>query len=470
MRVLFTIYPNSRAHLYPIVPMAWALQSAGHEVRVATHAGAVDQVITAGLTPVPLGDPNQSLVRETADCEPPKHPDDVEHYAKILGLSPADKEHWISFYQVLLCPTSDYVRLDRPEPADLIRFARTWQPDLVVWDSTMPAAAIAATLSGAAHTRFLIGHDMFGWAVDQLAAHREDLEAAGLDPNPLASLVRPLAEHHGLDLTDELLLGQWSTETMLAGMRLPTSRKKLFVRHVPYVDPEVFPAWLYDRPATPRVAFSLGESTRRFVPGDWDRTPKIMRAIDGLDLDVVGTLTDGQLCDVERVPGNVRTLDWVNLQHLLPTCSSIIHHGGIGTFSTAVAAKVPQLVCDLEGESIMMRLVEDEPDVMDTGTLRNGYEFDASEEEQAPSTHWEVPAKKLEATPVSDFVIAKGAGVRLDHRAQSVAEIRELIWHVSTDAGYAARAAELHDEWLATPSPSEIIPDLERLAAEHRGR
>lgn len=473
MRVLFSIYPNSRAHLYPIVPLAWALQSAGHEVRVSTHAGAVEQVIMAGLTPVALGDPDQPMVRETPDCEPPKQPEEVERYARIMGLTPEEKEHWIAFFQILLCPTSDYVRLDRPEPDDLIRFTRAWQPDLVIWDSTFPVAAVAAKLAGAAHCRFLIGHDLFGWSVDRLAAHRYELQAAGLDPNPLASLVRPIAERHGLAFRDELFLGQWSIETMLDGLRLPTSTKKLSVRHVPYVDPAVFPAWLYERrPGVPRVAFTLGESTRRFISGDWDRTPKILQALDGLDLDVVATLTTRQLHDVERLPDNVRIFDWVNLEHLLPTCSSVIHHGGIGTYSNAVATSVPQLVCDIEGESIMIRLVEDEPGELATGTLRNGLDLDASgqEQAQAPSTHWEFPAKKLEATHVSNFVMAKGAGARLDHRAQTIPQMRELIWNVATDPRYQDGAAALHKEWLATPSPSEIIPDLERLIAEHRGR
>ncbi|MBY8853560.1 hypothetical protein K7G98_37150, partial [Saccharothrix sp. MB29] len=117
----------------------------------------VDQVVATGLTPVPLGDANQPLVRETADCTPARHQDEVEQYAKVLGLSPEDKEHWITYFQVMLCPSSDYVRVDRPEPDDLIRFARTWQPDLIVWDPVFPAAGIAARLSGAAHCRQPIG-------------------------------------------------------------------------------------------------------------------------------------------------------------------------------------------------------------------------------------------------------------------------------------------------------------------------
>nr|WP_238937357.1 peptidase S8 [Streptomyces clavuligerus] len=56
MRVLFTVWPNP-SHLYPVVPLAWALRSAGHEVCVAAHPEVADAIAAVGLTAVPLGDP-----------------------------------------------------------------------------------------------------------------------------------------------------------------------------------------------------------------------------------------------------------------------------------------------------------------------------------------------------------------------------------------------------------------------------
>ncbi len=484
MRVLFTVYPNSFAHLYPVVPLAWALQSAGHEVRIATHATAAPMIIQTGLTPVYLGDPDQPPVRLTDDCSAPHHQDLVEKYAEVMGLSTEGKEHWIVFYQYLMQPTSDYVRLDRSEATDLVEFAKVWQPDLVFWDAVHPAGAVAAKVSGAAHARLLIGHDMFGWSLDRLEENRDALRAAGLDENPLATLLRPLAEKYGLEVDNELLVGQWSVETMLEGLRLPTSTRKLPMRHVPYVDPQVFPEWLYQRPEQTRcdccgrrnrrrVALSLGESTRRFINGDWDRAPKILKAVGELDdLEIVATLDKAQLHDIDEIPPNVRVVDWVSLPHLMPTCSALIHHGGIGTYSSAVAYAVPQLVCDLEGESVLMRLVDERGDVMKSGTYRLGWEFGVREEggPEEPESHWELPAKKVEATPVSDFVISKGAGVRLDHRKLSVGEIRDLVWKVATDHSYHQQAQSLRDEWLTMPSPSDIIPDLEKLVVQNRRR
>ncbi|MFE5245510.1 MULTISPECIES: nucleotide disphospho-sugar-binding domain-containing protein [unclassified Streptomyces] len=481
MRVLFTIYPNSYAHLYPVVPLAWAFQSAGHEVRVATHHSSAEMILGTGLTPVPLGNPELVPVRLTEDCSQPEHPDVVLKYADVMGLSKEDREHWIVFFQYLLNPISDYVRVDRDEASDLVEFAKTWKPDLILWDPTHPAGGVAGKVSGAAHARLLISQDQFGWSLDRLAENAEALRAAGLDENPIATLLAPLAEKYGLEVDRELLVGQWTVDPMFEDFRLPTSTKKLAMRQVPYVDPQVSASWLHERPegarcdccgrrGTRRVALSLGESVRRFIPGDWDRAPKILKACEGLDdIEFIATLDKMQLADVDKIPSNVRTFDWVPLPALMPTCSTLIHHGGNGTYASAVAFQVPQLVCDIKDESVLLKLVDDEQDELRTGTYRNGYEA-GLREEAASGVHWELPAKKIEATPVSEFVISRGVGDRLDHRAQSVEEIRELIWRTAHDPAYHHAAVNLRSEWLAMPSPSDIIPDLERLVVQNRRR
>lgn len=468
MRVLFTIYPNSIAHLYPVVPLAWALQSAGHEVRIASHASAAEQISSTGLTPVALGDPDGPPVRLTDAGSAPKTPEDVDRYARAMGLTAEERERWITFYQYLFVPISDYVRMDRPEAADLVDFARSWRPDLVLWDVTIPGGAVAARACGAAHARLANGEDVFAFCLERLAECADQLRAAGLDENPLATMLRPLAERYGIEVDKELLIGQWTVDSIPEGMGLPSRATRVHMRHVPYAGPQVFPTWLHEVPERPRVAMSLGESTRRFIVGDWDRTPKIMEALDGLDLEVVATLNSAQLDGVKRVPDNVRTIEWVNLTHLLPTCSALIHHGGIGTYSAAAVAKVPHLVCDIKDESLLLKIAEEQPDPLQSGLYQVGIELGLREQTAAPAGNWELPAKKIEATPVSNFVIAQGSGARLDHRAQSVEEMRDLILEVATADSYRQGAAAVYEQWLATPSPGDIVPVLERMTIEHR--
>lgn len=467
MRVLFTVYP-SHAHLWPVVPCAWALQSAGHEVRVATHAKFTGSVIAAGLTPVALGDPDVVEPRMRPDAKPPARPDEVLHFADVLGLDTEEREHWIAYYQWLLNPISDFVRVDLPYAGELVDFARAWQPDLMVWDPTFACAPVAARACGAAHARMLIGPDYLTWSMDRLAARRDEVLAAGLPENPQADLVRPLAEKYGMDVDYELLHGHWSLDPMPPGLRLPTSAVTLPMRYVPFTGNEVVPRWLYERPQRPRVALSLGESTRRFIKGDWGRAPKIIEAVADLDIELVATLNNLQMEDIDHVPDNVKIIEWVTLTHLLPTCSALIHHGGIGTYAAAAALKVPQIVCDT-GETLLMRAVEVDPRTMADGTYRIGYEFGVREEVEMVTT-WELPAKKLEATPTSSYVVSRGAGARLNHVTQSVDEIRKLVLQVVDQPSYQDGAQAVYDEWLAMPSPADVVASLERLTAEHRRR
>jgi hypothetical protein len=463
MRVLFTPYP-SIAHLLPIVPLAWAFQSAGHEVRVASHASFMGAIAATGLTPVPLGDPAATEARTRDDAKMPAGHDEVLRYAEVLGLDAGQAEHWITFYQYLLNPMADYVRVDLPDAADLVEFARTWRPDLVLWDELFYAGPVAARVSGAAHARFMLGPDEIAWSLDRLAEHRSEVRAAGLSENPLADVMAPIAEKYGLEVDDELMLGQWTLDAMPEGFGPPTNTTTIRMRYVPYSGAEVAQDWLHQQPERPRVALTLGESTRRFIPGDWDRTPKIMAAVSDLDIEVVATLNSLQLQGLEHIPSNVRVVEWVPLTQLLPTCSAIIHHGGMGSFAASRAFAVPQLVCDTE-ESVLLR-----QEKVKTGAYQVGVEFGVREETEVETTQWVLPAKKLEATPTSNFVIWKDAGVRLNHRALSVEEIGKLILQVINEPRYSDGANDTYENWLATPSPADVVHTFEKLTALRRSR
>ena len=54
LRILMSTW-GWRSHFYGLVPLGWALQAAGHEVRVASHPALVPAITAAGLAAVPLG-------------------------------------------------------------------------------------------------------------------------------------------------------------------------------------------------------------------------------------------------------------------------------------------------------------------------------------------------------------------------------------------------------------------------------
>src|SRR5689334_3908713 len=54
VRALF-VTCNAPGHLFTMVPLAWAMQAAGHDVRVAGLPSCAKPTSGAGLIPVPVG-------------------------------------------------------------------------------------------------------------------------------------------------------------------------------------------------------------------------------------------------------------------------------------------------------------------------------------------------------------------------------------------------------------------------------
>lgn len=456
MRVMFAVFP-AKAHFLPLVPYAWALQAAGHDVCVAAPpgypTGVADPdfhavVTAAGLKSVTCGKPQPLAVHDRDD---PAYAallptiEESESYVRALALQDDERAEWDVFYHFSMLAIRDYhPPTPRQDVDEVIAFARTWQPDLVLWDAWFPCGAVAAKACGAAHARVLVSPDYTGWAT----ARFPDLPA-GTGPhmpaNPLAETMRPLATRHGVTLDRELLLGQWTVNPFPADLDLPTDVRTLPVRYVPYTGSGVMPAWLHARPERPRIALSLGVSARAFLKEDWGRTKKLLEAVDGLDADVIATLNDNQLAEVSTVPDNVHVMEYVPLDQLLPTCSAIIHHGSTGTFAAACAAGIPQLICDTDEPTRLY--ATDTPD----GIV------------------WDFPCQKqLTATRTSRFVTDRAAGARLDHQKQSAAEIREEVLRVLNDPAVTHHARGIRAQWLATDSPVDIVADLEDLTARHR--
>jgi UDP:flavonoid glycosyltransferase YjiC (YdhE family) len=457
MRVMITVFPAT-AHFLPVVPYAWALQSAGHDVCVVFPPGYPSGIAEpdfakvvngAGLTAVPCGEPAPLSIHDRgypgfAELLPTR--EETEGYVRALGIDDAaDRATWDIFYHFAMLTIRDFhPPRPRPDIDAVIEFARGWRPDLVLWEPWFPCGAIAAGVSGAAHARVLLGPDYTGWAHERFTKHAG---AAGAPESLLAAALRPLAERHGLEVDDKLLLGHWTVDPNLAGLRLPTGVPRVPSRYLPYTGATVRQDWLRERPDRPRVALTLGVSARNFLTGDWGRTAKLMEAVADLDIEVIATLNENQLEDVpEGVPDNVRVVEYVPLDQLLPTCSAIINHGAIGTFMCAVARGVPQLICDT-----------DEPIRLWGSATADGID-------------WDFPVQKqLYTTLTADFVTDHGAGARLNHQTQSAAEMRDLISRVLEEPSYAEGARSIRGEWQAASSPTDIVPALERLTAQHRG-
>ncbi|MEU8685510.1 activator-dependent family glycosyltransferase [Streptomyces sp. NPDC048611] len=416
MRVLFAVFP-AVAHVHPIVPLAWALQNAGHDVRVAIHPDAVGLVTDAGLAAVPLG----ARHKLAGVIEFNSNLDRLDSLDDTLSLDTGDDSaRWVTQWEMMRNVLSVYT----PVLPDLVDFVRGWKPDLVVWDPFCVPAAVAAKVGGAAQARFLWGRDNIGWlrakSLKQLAAR-----GAGPADDPLASLMDGMLAPYGLEYEEELLTGQWTIDPMPQGMRLPLDLPYTSLRRVPYNGTAALPAWVHQRPDRPRVVLTLGIGGRgrQLFRQSGVSFPEVVEAVAGLDVELIATVGAAEREAVGTAPDNVRLIDYVPLNHLLPTCSAIIHHGGGGTFAASVAHQVPQVV--------------------------------------TPMPFWGEAA-------TAQYVADNGAGLVIDSAQFTTDTLRKSLTWLLEDRSFRDGAAALHQEMQEAPSPSDLVPVLEELTARHR--
>ncbi|WP_434595315.1 activator-dependent family glycosyltransferase [Streptomyces sp. A5-4] len=431
MRVLFAAFPLP-SHLYPMIPLAHALQTAGHEVVVATQPGTFDPdmlatVVAAGLQVVPLGvkEDLDDMVRARFGGTHPELRTDA------LALT-EDAANWESVRHSMVFQWKWHYRVEspvedsRPVVDHLVDFARAWQPDLVLWDPLFFPAPIAARAVGAAHARVLFGLDNVG-LVRQKGVEQLRGEGRSPDEDPLVTWMRPMLQRYGMEYDEELLLGQWTIDPQRTGHRLPLDYRYLPVSGAPYNGVTVVPEWLREKPRRPRVCLTLGQTGRpRLRHADSEISIReLMEMVAGLDVEVVATLNADQRAVAGPIPDNVRTVDYLPLNLLLPSCAAIVHHGGPGTTAAAAVHGVPQLI--------------------------------------VPYVRWDEPVQ-------SRYVADRGAGIAIPDEELSVEALRKALEAILGEASYREGAAALRTDVGAAPSPNELVPVLERLTrAQRRG-
>ncbi|WUH98249.1 activator-dependent family glycosyltransferase [Spirillospora sp. NBC_00431] len=428
MQVLFTTVAT-KAHFYAQVSLAWALRAAGHEVCVASQPDMVDEIVRAGLAAVPVGEPfNADEAMEARDGDTPDEGGEdfvweAMDLAHLLGEDVAyeDVHGVLTTYCSLIFP---YIYAERTVD-ELVDFARWWGPDLVVWDTVTFAGGVAARACGAAHARLLFGLDLVGW-MRQL--HRRHLAGRPVvrQEDPMREWLDPTLERHGSTFAEDAVTGHWTIDPSPTSLSLPVDHLTLPMRYVPYNGPAVVPHWLRRAPERPRVCLTLGLSFREVVGADRVCVHTLLDAVADLDIEVVATLNPEQLSPGTVLPPNVTAVDFVPLNALLPTCSAIVHHGGAGTYHTALAHGVPQII---------------------------------------------VSTDMWDATPRAHRLTQQGAGLHIhDTASASPDHLRAMLTRVLNEPGFHHNATRLRTETLATPTPAHLVPTLEKLTQHHRPR
>jgi glycosyltransferase len=299
--------------LFPLVPLAQANVSAGHQTLVATTGVTLRRAADAGLHTVDVA-PNEDvdpLYRQLGEAvnDPTKPAKDLvdEMFGRFGDISA--------------------MMLD-----GVVDVAGTWRADAIVYPPTFPAGLIAARVLGATAVLHHIG-----------------LPGATLVPKN--SRLGAAADRHGVvdlprdpDIEIDVL-----PESLRGNGRGHAAHETLAMRYGSYQGGSVLPSWLFSRSAGARVTVTLGSLGS--TVGKGELLNEIIRGIRDLDVELVVTTAGRDVPALPRpVPENVRLVDWLPLSALLPTSSAVVHHGGAGSTFAALASGTPQLVIPAGGD------------------------------------------------------------------------------------------------------------------------
>ena len=315
MRVLMTTW-GMRSHFYSLVPLGWALQAAGHEVRVASHPSLAGEISRAGLAAVPIGEDLDFAAVFAGQIGPVGQLTDSSHRADGR-LEPA------------ITADGGVVRFARALLDDLIAFGRLFRPELLVWEPFNLAGPVAAAVLGVPGVQQL-------WGPDSSVTLRMDPEQT----------IAPLASRFRLGAGEVSLTGQLVLDPVPPPMQVPLSAPARAVRYVPYNGTAIVPQWLRGpSPSRPRVCVTGGTSMGGSKPGSATDLAAVTRAVAALDAEVIVVAEPAHLAALGRQPDNVRMADApLALRLVLPSCSVLVQHGGASTMMTALACGVPQLI------------------------------------------------------------------------------------------------------------------------------
>ena len=299
MRFLFSTNPQD-GHFRPMVPLARALEAAGHAVVFATDAGWLVHVEAEGLAAIPAGRPHADAAAYLATFRD-----------EILAL-PIEERRPHLF-------THLFAEFQAPRKvSELIEAGRAWRADAIVWESCDLAGPIAAAVLGVPSINHSFGTMVTLASLERGAEAVAPLwHAEGLEPDPHAGAFRGLY----LDLSPP----SFSWERPLGN--------SLFLRPV---GPAAQPLEWVTELNRPLVYATLGTV---------HNAPTLFRTLlGGLDSGVEAILTVGRNVEPRElgpIPVNVRVEQFVPQAQLLPVSDAVISHGGSGTTLAALAQGLP---------------------------------------------------------------------------------------------------------------------------------
>ncbi|WP_285742209.1 glycosyltransferase [Lentzea sp. NBRC 105346] len=290
MRVLFCGAPGA-GHLFPLVSLLAAAQGQGHDVLVASLQGG--EIV--GDVPFVNIDRNVNWFTEIRALGRTHRPELLQ---RTFETNSADRQAYVP-----LAALVNSVLVDQ-----MTSVARSWSPDVIVYDYVFPVAAVAAAALGVPAVRHDLGF------TDIAPLHRLMLDEMGV----------ALPAGYSLDVAPPSMVGGVSRGWPL--------------RPTPHSTGGAVPP----RGSRPRIAVTLGTIAPK-VDG-LARLEAVVSAASAVDAEFVLAMGSLDIDTLGPLPPNVHSYGWVPWDGLLRTSDAAIHHGGSGTALAALAEGIPQLV------------------------------------------------------------------------------------------------------------------------------
>lgn len=321
MRVLFTTQ-STLSHWHPLVPLARALEGAGHEVAFAAAPGFCPTIEAKSFPCFPAGAYESQEARQ-------------QRKEQMAGLSGAEETFFL-LRNVFAGSTAE-----RSLP-DLLDIIAGWHPAVVVRENTEFAGCVAAERAGVPHAvvQITAAWTFFLQAVE--APIRRLSTSVGIPSEQAADVAAMLYRH--------LLLFPRPLSLWDPAVPVPPTTRTFRYAGFSQSGAEELPGWVaeLDRQGErPTVYATLGTF-------DNERTDILASILEALrDEPINLVLTVGRNRDPQEFgeqPPNVHVARYIPHNLLLPHCDLVLCHGGSGTIMDALSLGLPMVLIPIAAD------------------------------------------------------------------------------------------------------------------------
>ena len=306
MKILFT-FIGTNGHFVPLIPVANAARSAGHEVAFGCGPSMLATVEAAGFSVHPLG---------SGIPEPPRR----------LPLRPLDAEREDREFREGFAHRGAKQRLPLTR-----KLCNEWQPDLLVCDETdfgsmlaaeslkLPYASVLVMAAGS-----FVRREVIGEALNELRLEQ------GLPSDPELEMLHRY-----------LVLSPFPFSFRDPAYPLPATAHS-FRPPTPRAAGKTLPVWEAQLPGSPIVYFTLGTV---FNMESGDLFSRVLSGLRKLPVNVVATV--GPYINPKELgpqPAHIHIERYIPQESILARCSLVISHAGSGSVGGALAYGRPMVL------------------------------------------------------------------------------------------------------------------------------